>query len=142
MNELITLTLTWTIPEHRAELFWKNPPSVTIGGMQVDLQSHPAGTQGRPGESKATEPSPLIKMRDAAPSPSGISTPDAVEPMKGLMPGKFYTLKEVAAHMRCSPKTIYRLVQVRELIPCRFSRHYRFKGSTVIAYLEQRISRK
>jgi excisionase family DNA binding protein len=152
MNELITLTLTWTIPEHRAELFWKNPPSVTIGGMRVDLQSPPVGTQGRPVENK-TPVTPQKEMSDSTSAPSVLETratrtypgkglSEPVESMTGLMPGKFYSLKEVAAHMNCSPKTIYRLIQARELSPCRFSRHYRFKGATVIAYLELQIPKK
>lgn len=48
---------------------------------------------------------------------------------------KFYTVAEVAAIMRVSKMTVYRLVQSGELPAVRFGRSYRVPESAVNDYL-------
>ncbi len=53
---------------------------------------------------------------------------------------RFLTVAEVAALMRVSKMTVYRLVHAGELPAVRFGRSYRVPESAVVAALERPIS--
>jgi excisionase family DNA binding protein len=54
----------------------------------------------------------------------------------GVSTGQLYTVAEVAAMMRVSKMTVYRLVQAGAIQSIRFGRSYRVPQSAVRDYLE------
>jgi len=55
-------------------------------------------------------------------------------PERGLL-----TVREVAAEMRVSTMTVYRLIKAGELPAIRVGKHFRIKGGDLLAYLDSRI---
>jgi excisionase family DNA binding protein len=55
-------------------------------------------------------------------------------PDRGLL-----TVREVAAEMRVSTMTVYRLIKAGELPAIRVGKHFRIKGGDLHAYLDSRI---
>ena len=55
-------------------------------------------------------------------------------PDRGLL-----TVREVAAEMRVSTMTVYRLIRAGELPAIRVGKHFRIKGGDLYAYLDSRI---
>lgn len=55
-------------------------------------------------------------------------------PDRGLL-----TVREVAAAMRVSTMTVYRLIKAGELPAIRVGKHFRIKGGDLHAYLDSRI---
>jgi excisionase family DNA binding protein len=55
-------------------------------------------------------------------------------PDRGLL-----TVREVAAAMRVSTMTVYRLIKAGELPAIRVGKHFRIKGGDLTAYLDSRI---
>ncbi|MCW2809935.1 MAG: helix-turn-helix protein [Friedmanniella sp.] len=64
------------------------------------------------------------------------STPGGVTPI-GSLPGvQFHTVAEVAALMRVSKMSVYRLIHSGELEAVRFGRSFRVPATAVAAYLQ------
>lgn len=64
------------------------------------------------------------------------SPPDRVTPIGGNMSGvKFFTVAEVAAVMRVSKMSVYRLIHAGELESVRFGRSFRVAEAAMDAYL-------
>jgi len=64
------------------------------------------------------------------------SKPSGISPIGGNMSGvKFFTVAEVAALMRVSKMSVYRLIHAGELEAVRFGRSFRVPESAVTAYL-------
>ena len=62
--------------------------------------------------------------------------PDDVTSMQGRLTGvRFYTVAEVAAVMRVSKMSVYRLIHSGELEAVRFGRSFRVPESALNAYL-------
>jgi excisionase family DNA binding protein len=55
-------------------------------------------------------------------------------PDRGLL-----TVREVAAAMRVSTMTVYRLIKAGELPAIRVGKHFRIKGADLVAYLDSRV---
>lgn len=49
---------------------------------------------------------------------------------------RLYTVAEVAAQMRVSNMTVYRLIKAGELPALRVGKNYRIRGRDLIAYLD------
>ncbi len=64
------------------------------------------------------------------------SKPGGISPIGGHMSGvKFFTVAEVAALMRVSKMSVYRLIHAGELESVRFGRSFRVPEAAVDAYL-------
>lgn len=57
--------------------------------------------------------------------------------LAGVVTGELYTVSEVAALMRVSKMTVYRMVQSGAINSIRFGRSYRVPEDAVRKYLEQ-----
>jgi excisionase family DNA binding protein len=55
-------------------------------------------------------------------------------PDRGLL-----TVREVAAAMRVSTMTVYRLIKAGELRAIRVGKHFRIKDADLVAYLDSRM---
>ena len=55
-------------------------------------------------------------------------------------PEKYYTVKEVARLLAVSPRTIYYLISMGELIAYKIGKAWRIKGSDIIAFLKEHNS--
>ena len=64
-------------------------------------------------------------------------TPSGVRPIGGLSNVNFLTVAEVAAVMRVSKMSVYRLIHAGELEAVRFGRSFRVEESAVDAYLKE-----
>ncbi|HEU5483715.1 MAG TPA: helix-turn-helix domain-containing protein [Microlunatus sp.] len=63
--------------------------------------------------------------------------PEDVTPLQGRLTGvRFYTVAEVAAVMRVSKMSVYRLIHSGELEAVRFGRSFRVPESAVKAFLD------
>ena len=63
------------------------------------------------------------------------SETSGVTPLTGLSGVKFHTVAEVAAMMRVSKMSVYRLIRSGELESVRFGRSFRVEQRAVDAYL-------
>lgn len=63
------------------------------------------------------------------------SETSGVTPLSGLSGVKFHTVAEVAAMMRVSKMSVYRLIHSGELESVRFGRSFRVEQRAVDAYL-------
>lgn len=64
------------------------------------------------------------------------STPGGVTPIGGLAGVQFHTVAEVAALMRVSKMSVYRLIHSGALEAVRFGRSFRVPASAVTVYLQ------
>ena len=64
------------------------------------------------------------------------TSPGSISPIGGSMSGvKFFTVAEVAALMRVSKMSVYRLIHAGDLEAVRFGRSFRVPESAVTSYL-------
>jgi excisionase family DNA binding protein len=67
---------------------------------------------------------------------SGDRAPAAVTPLSANLPtGRFYTVAEVAAMIRLSKMSVYRLIHSGQLEAVQFGRSFRVPESALNAYL-------
>ena len=90
-------------------------------------------TEGKPGRRDEVQIESCT-MNDE--SKSAESAPGGVTPLAGNLPGKFLTVAEVAAILRLSKMSVYRLIHSGHLEAVQFGRSFRVPEKALNTYLE------